>query len=179
MGVSVLRRYRDYWDDKIDVEFIPFFLGGIMVGANNRPPATVPGSLPFAVSTLNRIPAKAIFGQKDVQRSSKLMGLAPLRQPTIFPVQSYKVSLTTLSSNLPKQMRIICALKDAEVRGEVPKDISIDVAKRLWLALWREDKNTSEEAVMQAELDPILPGGWEQWKHVFSFLLASMIMGLC
>jgi hypothetical protein len=63
-------------------------------------------------------------------------------------------------------MRIICALKDAEVRGEIPKDTSLKVAERLWLALWREDKNTSEEAVMQAELDPILPGGWDKWKHV-------------
>jgi hypothetical protein len=63
-------------------------------------------------------------------------------------------------------MRIICALKDAEDRGEVPKDISLDVAERFWLALWTRDKNTSEEAVMEAELDPILPGGWEKWKHV-------------
>jgi len=46
MGVAVLRRYRDYWGGKIDVEFIPFFLGGIMVGAKNRPPATVPGASP-------------------------------------------------------------------------------------------------------------------------------------
>jgi len=179
MGVSVLRRYRDYWGNQIDVEFIPFFLGGIMVGAENRPPAAVPGGLPLALSTVNIILAKAIFVQKDVQRSSKLMGLAPLRQPTIFPIQSYKVSIPTLSPDLPKQMRIICALKDAEVRGEVPKDISLDVAERLWLALWREDKNTSEEAVMQAELDPILPGGWKKWKHVFPFLLAPAIIELC
>src|SRR5271168_2346595 len=33
MGVKVLSRYRDYWGDRVDVEFIPFFLGGIMVGA--------------------------------------------------------------------------------------------------------------------------------------------------
>lgn len=46
MGVAVLRRYRDYWGGKIDVEFIPFFLGGIMVGAKNKPPATVPGTAP-------------------------------------------------------------------------------------------------------------------------------------
>jgi hypothetical protein len=63
-------------------------------------------------------------------------------------------------------MRIVCALKDAEDRGEVPKDISLDVAEKLWLALWTKDLNTSEEAVMQSELDPILPGGWEKWKHV-------------
>jgi hypothetical protein len=63
-------------------------------------------------------------------------------------------------------MRIICALKDAEDRGEVSKDISLKVAERLWLALWKDDKNTSEEAVMQETLDPILPGGWEKWKYV-------------
>jgi hypothetical protein len=47
MGVKVLSRYRDYWGDRVDVEFIPFFLGGIMVGANNRPPASVPGNTLF------------------------------------------------------------------------------------------------------------------------------------
>jgi 2-hydroxychromene-2-carboxylate isomerase len=46
MGVKVLSRYRDYWGDRVDVEFIPFFLGGIMVGASNSPPASVPGKTP-------------------------------------------------------------------------------------------------------------------------------------
>lgn len=64
-------------------------------------------------------------------------------------------------------MRIICALKDAEDRGEVDKDLPLKVADRLWRALWTEDKNTSEESVMQSELDPLLPGGWEKWKYVF------------
>jgi len=63
-------------------------------------------------------------------------------------------------------MRIICALKDAGDRGEVDKDLSIKVAERLWRALWTENKNTSEESVMKAELDPLLPGGWEKWKYV-------------
>lgn len=63
-------------------------------------------------------------------------------------------------------MRIICALKDAADHGEVDKDISLKVAERLWRALWTEDKNTSEESIMQTELDPILPGGWEKWKYV-------------
>ena len=47
MGVEILRRYRDFWGDRVDVEFVPFFLGGIMAGAKNRPPATVPGNYPF------------------------------------------------------------------------------------------------------------------------------------
>jgi hypothetical protein len=53
MGVAVLRRYRDYWGGKIDVEFIPFFLGGIMVGAGNKPPANVPGNTPQPLAIPN------------------------------------------------------------------------------------------------------------------------------
>lgn len=47
MGVEILRRYRDFWGDQVNVEFIPFFLGGIMAGAENRPPMTVPGYYPL------------------------------------------------------------------------------------------------------------------------------------
>jgi hypothetical protein len=73
-------------------------------------------------------------------------------------------------------MRIICALQDAADTGEIAKDIPWTVAERLWKALWTEDKNTSDEAVMQAELDPLLPGGWEKWKyvHLLSFVLCSL-----
>ena len=54
MGFAILRRYRDYWGDRIDVEFVPFFLGGIMVGAKNRPPAAIPGTcLPKTFSFKN------------------------------------------------------------------------------------------------------------------------------
>ena len=41
----MLIRYQKAWGHSIDVEYIPFFLGGIMVGAGNKPPATVPGTL--------------------------------------------------------------------------------------------------------------------------------------
>ena len=45
IGVEILRRYRDFWGDRVDVEFVPFYLGGIMVGAKNRPPTSVPGTI--------------------------------------------------------------------------------------------------------------------------------------
>ena len=63
-------------------------------------------------------------------------------------------------------MRIICALKDAADLGVVDKDLPLKVAERLFKALWTEDKNTSEELVMQSELGSLLPGGWEKWKYV-------------
>ena len=72
-------------------------------------------------------------------------------------------------------MRIICALKDVADRGEVDPALPVKVAERLWMALWTEDKNTSEESVMQAELDPLLPGGWEKWKYVTNPYLTDKI----
>ena len=47
MGVELLRRYQAYWGDRIDVKFIPYFLGGIMQGAGNRPPISVPSNPPY------------------------------------------------------------------------------------------------------------------------------------
>jgi hypothetical protein len=53
MGVEILKRYREFWGNKIDVEFVPFFLGGIMAGSGNKPPAFVPGSTFFIIMMLN------------------------------------------------------------------------------------------------------------------------------
>jgi hypothetical protein len=64
-------------------------------------------------------------------------------------------------------MRVICALKDAADRGEVDKELPLIAADRLWRALWTEDKDTSQESIMEAELGPLLPGGWTKWGPVF------------
>jgi glutathione S-transferase kappa 1 len=89
MGVEILRRYRDYWGSRVDVEFIPFFLGGIMVGTGNRPPASVPGLYPLSMEITGL--AKAKYMPYDLARSGKLRGMPIFRSPSVFPVQSYKV----------------------------------------------------------------------------------------
>ena len=61
-----------------------------MAGAKNRPPITVPGTYPLTVD-VNIVLAKALYTPKDLARSGKIMGMPNFRQPTIFPVQSYKV----------------------------------------------------------------------------------------
>jgi hypothetical protein len=77
-------------------------------------------------------------------------------------------------------MRILCALHDAVDKDEIDQNIPRTVAERLWKALWTEDKNTSEERIMQAELDSLLPGGWDKWKYVhfppLSFII-SLLFG--
>lgn len=90
MGVEILRRYRDFWGGRVDVEFIPFFLGGIMVGAKNRPPISVPGNHLLKVD-VNVVLAKGVHTTKDMARSGKIMGMPKFCQPSIFPIQSYKV----------------------------------------------------------------------------------------
>jgi len=35
--------------------------------------------------------AKASYMQKDVARSGKIMGMGNFKQPSVFPIQSYKV----------------------------------------------------------------------------------------
>jgi glutathione S-transferase kappa 1 len=37
---EILERYKSAWN--LTIIYRPFFLGGVMVGANNKPPATVP-----------------------------------------------------------------------------------------------------------------------------------------
>ena len=57
MGVEVLKRYRDFWGGRIEVDFVPFFLGGIMAGTGNRPPAFVPG-IPLRTGFPKRVCSK-------------------------------------------------------------------------------------------------------------------------
>ncbi len=43
IGVETLLRYRDrVWGEKVRVELVPFFLGGVMKASGNQPPATLP-----------------------------------------------------------------------------------------------------------------------------------------
>jgi 2-hydroxychromene-2-carboxylate isomerase len=93
MGVEILRRYQEYWGDRVDVQYIPFFLGGIMQGSKNRPPAAVPGITNNSLFQPRYIDllAKGLYMQKDLARSGKLLGMPRFKQPSVFPIQSYKV----------------------------------------------------------------------------------------
>ena len=63
-------------------------------------------------------------------------------------------------------MRILTALKNAADRGEFGYDVVQTAADRLWVGLWREDRDTSDESVMGELLGSIVPGGWGKWKYV-------------
>ena len=63
-----LLRYKTRWNLELDLK--PVFLGGIMKGANNSPPAT--------------LPARARFQMEDLQRNNGLFGVEILPTPANF-----------------------------------------------------------------------------------------------
>ncbi|RMX39385.1 hypothetical protein pdam_00005978 [Pocillopora damicornis] len=67
IAFEVLCRYRPKWN--LDLQFRPFFLGGIMAGSGNRPPAMVP--------------AKGVYMMKDIQRMQEYYGI-PIIPPSAF-----------------------------------------------------------------------------------------------
>ena len=63
---QILKRYRSIWN--LEVDFRPFFLGGVMTGSGNQPPAFVPN--------------KAVFLSHDMRRNIEWFGLEKVYQDT-------------------------------------------------------------------------------------------------
>lgn len=57
--------------------FIPVFLGGINVGSGNKPPWT--------------LPAKANYGQFDIERAKKYHGVENIKPAPFFPPLTLRV----------------------------------------------------------------------------------------
>ncbi|KAE9378836.1 thioredoxin-like protein [Stipitochalara longipes BDJ] len=72
MAITYLLKNRDLLaSHNVEIEFHPIFLGGVMVGSDNKPPWT--------------ITAKAKYGQFDVLRTKKYHGLEDASPPDFFP----------------------------------------------------------------------------------------------
>jgi len=120
LAFEVFSRYRTIWP--MDLELKPFFLGGVMQGSGNRPPATVP--------------AKGKYMTSDLRRLGSHFGL-PLKQPSDFA----KVATGTL----PVQ-RLLTAVKLSR------PDKLESVSRALWVRIWSKDQDIAEEASVKAAL---------------------------
>jgi glutathione S-transferase kappa 1 len=69
LALEVLRRYRLLWRFELDLQ--PLFLGGIMQGSGNRPPAS--------------IPLKGLYLPADLDRYKKMTNI-PFKHPSNFPL---------------------------------------------------------------------------------------------
>lgn len=119
LAFEVMCRYRNMWN--IDLKLRPAFLGGIMQGSGNKPPAVIPN--------------KFAYMAKDLARLGQYFDV-PLRYPSDpFEVMFNKGSLPA--------MRFLTAVHE----GEKGRDKQVEqVSRELWRRIWHEDKDITEPA---------------------------------
>ncbi|CAG0880512.1 unnamed protein product [Darwinula stevensoni] len=111
---ETLCRYRGPWN--LDLYFRPFFLGGLMNLAGNKPPMTVPN--------------KAQYMQHDLQRGAEYFKV---------PLRNISDPVKTLfeKGSLPA-MRFVTA-----VAKEKPTFVE-EVSRQFWWRLWHHDEDITE-----------------------------------
>ncbi|XP_071945149.1 glutathione S-transferase kappa 1-like isoform X1 [Antedon mediterranea] len=119
LAFEILGRYRQRWN--IDLQYKPFFLGGIMQGADNKPPG------------LN--PMKAVYMFDDLAMQRDYTGVLFSKSvPTSFFEQS---SLTA--------QRFLTVVNDQH-----PDDLE-EVSRQLWIRMWSKNKDiTDPTSVLEA-----------------------------
>ncbi|XP_053473155.1 glutathione S-transferase kappa 1 [Ictalurus furcatus] len=119
LAFEVLCRYRNVWN--IELKFRPAFLGGVMQGSGNRPPAMVPNKGQYLVKDLNRL--------------ASYMNV-PLCQPSnTFEVMFEKGSLAA--------MRFITAVVENAKDGD---RLVENVSREVWKRIWSTDQDICEPA---------------------------------
>ncbi|KAK3104461.1 hypothetical protein FSP39_002497 [Pinctada imbricata] len=120
-SMPVICRYKTKWN--IDLKLKPFFLGGIMQGADNRPPGVVP--------------SKAIYLIKDVERCSDYFGV-PLKPPS----EPFKMMFEIGSLSAQRFITAV-DMKDPKYTEALSRQLS--------MRIWNKDKHISRpEDFMEA-----------------------------
>ncbi|KAM9488395.1 glutathione S-transferase kappa 1-like [Clarias gariepinus] len=119
LAFEVLCRYRNVWN--IELKLRPAFLGGVMQGSGNRPPAMVQN--------------KGQYLAKDLTRLAPYMNV-PLRQPSDFAEVMFKKG--SLAA-----MRFITAVAEKEKGSD---RLVEKVSRELWKRIWSTDQDICERA---------------------------------
>ncbi|KIN05961.1 hypothetical protein OIDMADRAFT_112109 [Oidiodendron maius Zn] len=106
----------------VTVDFIPVFLGGINVGSGNKPPWT--------------LPAKANYGQFDIERAKKYHGVENINPAPFFPPLTLR------------PQRALCYIK-ATYPQAVFEQAWQELMKLLWTPPWA---NITISEVLHTEL---------------------------
>jgi glutathione S-transferase kappa 1 len=116
----ILARYKTFWN--LRVTFRPFYLGGIMAGSSNTPPAMVPN--------------RAIFLGEDLKRNVKFLGLENFlfMPPNFF---SSEVNKVTMQMN-----RFLCLLV---TRPEIPEDVKWRFVDECFGFFWTDKGNRNSD----------------------------------
>eukprot|EP00731_Ephydatia_muelleri_P024807 Em0016g1078a len=121
IGFETLCRYRQSW--QMELQFCPFFLGGVLKGSENKSPRLVP--------------VKAQHIDKDLVRLGAYYSI-PIRPP------SNPEEVLFVKGSLPAQ-RLLTAIK-----LKSPQSLE-DVSRQLWLRIWSRDEDiTLHESLQHA-----------------------------
>jgi len=121
IGFEVLCRYKNKWN--IDLQLKPFYLAGIMKGAENRPPMMVA--------------AKGAYMIKDIHRLRSFYSI-PINQPgDVFATLMTKGSLNA--------QRLLTAVQEKQ------PSLTESVSRELWMRVWSRDEDiTQPESLAEA-----------------------------
>nr|ARR97149.1 gluthathione S-transferase kappa [Haliotis discus discus] len=120
---EVLCRYRASGSWNINLQLRPFFLGGVMQGSGNKPPASVPN--------------KAAYMSNDLKRLREFMNI-PLNQPANF------VEAVLVKGSL-QAMRFLTAVDMQQ------PDKTEALSRELWMRIWSRDEDiTQPDSFMEA-----------------------------
>jgi len=111
-GFEILCRYKSRWN--LDLKLRPFFLGGVMKGSGNKPPAM-------------HAPDKGKYLSVDVERCSKYYDL-----PTKFPHNPQELMFANGTITAQRFLTVL----DME-RPELVEKVS----RELWLRAWVRDED--------------------------------------
>uniref|UniRef100_A0A023FUN8 Glutathione S-transferase kappa n=1 Tax=Amblyomma parvum TaxID=251391 RepID=A0A023FUN8_AMBPA len=115
IAFETLIRYRTPWN--LDLKLTPFFLGGVMKEANNKPPAFVPN--------------KGAYMMTDIRRLSPYYGV-PIKIPDFF------IEFITTKSTI-KPQRFLVALDQKH-----PQYLE-EASRGFWKRFYQDNKDIAEE----------------------------------
>ncbi|XP_076472431.1 glutathione S-transferase kappa 1-like [Babylonia areolata] len=116
---EILCRYRPHWN--MDLRLRPFFLGGIMQGSGNKPPATNA--------------SKAVYMRTDLKRYAQYLGIEHKEPQNFWEVIVTKGTLKT--------QRFITAVDMAHPQ------FTEQLSRELWKRIYEQDVDATEPASLK------------------------------
>ncbi|CAE7190607.1 unnamed protein product [Rhizoctonia solani] len=169
LAFESLTRYRELWN--IDLQLCPYFLGGVMVAANNRPPMSVK--------------LKGDYLAQEVKRLGEEAGCEYISTFAVaFQLTSRRVKINVAWNNNPPNTmgvaRFLRAYKDVSSSTELE-----NVTRRLFTELFGKETPPSDPAFLECLVPDLIPevkfkeivarSGSQEIKDIVKFESAALV----
>jgi len=133
IGFEILVRHQKLWPS-MDLRLRPFYLGGILRGASNPPPAKT-------------VPNKGLYSPKDIARLAVYFGV-----PAKIPPDFFDVAFNPKTVNA---QRFLVAIDQLTGGKQEPLE---EASRQLWIRMYNTHKDiTTNESLREAGLQADLP----------------------